>query len=396
MPKRTCTLLVLLSALAAAPIAAAAQTTLSVTNSRELLAAVSSAKPGTRILLAPGNYEGGLYFNGPKGTAGKPIVLAAADPARPPVFRGGGDGLHFSEPEYLELDHLVIDRANLNGVNIDDGGTFDTPAHHVVLRGVVIRDNGPKGNLDGLKLSGLDDFQIDNCVFERWGDGGSAIDMVGCHRGVIERSTFRHKDNVGADGVQAKGGTRDLVVRACRFEHAGSRAVQIGGSTGLAFFRPKPEGFEAKDVTVERCTFVGSDAPVAFVNADGATVRFNTIYRPTRWVVRILQETRSEGFVPCRNGRFTDNLVVFRAGELADAVNVGSATSPGTFEFARNFWYCTNNPAKSKLALPVAETDGVYGQDPQLRDAEKGDLRLQAGSPAKNIGADAIERKTGS
>ena len=41
--------------------------------------------------------------------------------------------------------------------------------------------------------------------------------------------------------------------------------VNIGGSTGRAYFRPRPEGFEAKDITVEDCTFVGSGA--AFVGS---------------------------------------------------------------------------------------------------------------------------------
>ena len=38
----------------------------------------------------------------------------------------------------------------------------------------------------------------------------------------------------------------------------------------------------------------------------------NVIYRPRRWVMRILQETTAEGFVPSRNGVFEHNVVVFR------------------------------------------------------------------------------------
>ena len=116
--------------------------------------------------------------------------------------------------------------------------------------------------------------------------------MVGCHRGEIVACTFRHGDTVGDHGVQAKGGSSDVVIRRCRFEHAGQRAVNLGGSTGLAFFRPKPEGYEAKNITVEDCTFDGSMAPIAFVGVDGAIVRHNTIYRPRRWGFRILQETQ--------------------------------------------------------------------------------------------------------
>src|SRR5690606_34350733 len=129
------------------------------------------------------------------------------------------------------------------------------------------------------------------------------------------------------NGVQTKGGSRDIVVRRCRFEHAGQRAVNIGGSTGRAFFRPRPEGFEAMNIRVEDCTFVGSLTPVAFVGADGATVEHNTIYRPRRWGFRVLQETHDPDFMPCRNGRIIDNVIAFRSDEMTVPVNVGPGTA---------------------------------------------------------------------
>ena len=129
--------------------------------------------------------------------------------------------------------------------------------------------------------------------------------------------------------------------------------------------------------------------PVAFVGVDGATVRHNTIYRPRRWGLRILQETRQPGFVPCRNGRFTDNLIAFRSDEMAVPVNVGPGTAPETFTLARNAWYCLDAPERSRPRLPIAEADGVYGVDPRFRDAEGGDLRLRPDGPASRAGARA-------
>ena len=61
--------------------------------------------------------------------------------------------------------------------------------------------------------------------------------------GLIVGCTFRHEDRRGANGVQAKGGSRDITIRRCRFEHAGSRAINIGGSTGRAYFRPRPDAY---------------------------------------------------------------------------------------------------------------------------------------------------------
>jgi hypothetical protein len=343
-------------------------------------AALRDAKPGDRIVLAPGTYEG-FHLPGVRGARGRPIVLAAAGA----VFRGG---IHLPGAAHLEIEGLVVEGAPENGLNIDDVGG---PAQGIVLRDVTVRDCGGRGNHDGIKLSGVEDFRLDRCTVERWGRGGSAVDMVGCRRGTIDGCTFRDREeDAASNGVQAKGGSRDIAIRKCRFEHAGSRAVNIGGSTGLPYFRPKPEGFEAKDITVEGNTFVGSQAPIAFVGVDGAVVRFNTFHRPRKWFLRILQETRDEGFVPCRNGRFEDNLVAWRAAEIATPVNVGPGTAPETFAFARNWWWCLDDPARGPPQLPGAEQDPAGARDPQFRDPENGDLRLAPGSPASRHGAEAL------
>ena len=369
---------------------------LAVRDAAEFRRAVSQAKPGDRLLLAPGEYGEAFHFSNLRGETNLPIVIAAADQNRPPVFQGGGSGLQLSGPRFVELHDLVISNMAGNGLNIDDGGVYETPARHIVLRGLRISDIGPKGNHDAIKLSGVADFRVEGCVIERWGDGGgSGIDMVGCHRGVIQSNLFRHTDSVGSTGVQAKGGTSQIVIRRNRFENAGGRAVNIGGSTGRQFFRPplKPgeEHCEAREIRVEGNTFLGGGAAVAFVGVDGAVVRLNTIYHPKRWALRILQETRSAGFVPARNGAFTDNLVVFHSRDWGEGgVNLGSGTAPETFTFARNWWHCLDEPARSRPRLPAEETDGVYGQSPLFRNASQGDLRLQPGSPARHVGAEAL------
>ncbi len=364
-----------------------------VENNEELQAAITSAKPGTTILLEPGEYAGGMHFRQIKGEAGKPIVIAAADAKNPPVIRGGTTCLQLSDVAYLELRDLRFTGARVNGVNIDDGGSYETPTHHILLRGLTVIDVGSDGNHDGIKLSGVDDFRVEDCTIERWGKRGQGIDMVGCHNGIIQGCQLRSADDSGS-GVQAKGGSRAITIRRCRFEHAGARAINIGGSTGLQYFRPPLQSgqahAEAQDITVENCTFIGSNAPIAFVGVDGAVVRFNTIYRPKRWVLRILQETRAEGFVACRNGVFTDNIVAFRSDEVATTVNIGPATAPETFTFARNWWYCLDRPTESQPTLPTPETDGAIGVNPRFRHPEEGDFRLQPESQARQVGADVI------
>jgi len=40
--------------------------------------------------------------------------------------------------------------------------------------------------------------------------------------------------------------------------------------------------------------------------------------------------------------------------------------------------------------LPGVEAEGVYGESPLFRNAAQGDVRLQAASPARGVGADAL------
>lgn len=350
-----------------------------------LRAALLAARPGHRIELAPGEYAA-RFASGLRGEAGSPIVITAADRAHPPRFVAG---IHLSSIAHVTLSDLVIERAAANGLNIDDGGSITDASHHVTLERLVVRDCGGRGNEDGIKLSGVDDLAITECTIERWGRGGSGIDMVGCHRVTITACTMRDlADTPAASGIQCKGGSSDVAIRRCRFEHAGQRAINAGGSTGEAFFRPHDANFEAKDVVVEGCTFVGSLAPLACVGVDGATIRFNTIVTPSKWVVRILQESTGERFVPCRGGSFTDNVIVYDGGAVREVVNVGPGTEPESFTFARNFWYRRDDAKRSVPMLPVPEADARGGADPCLRpDPFDG---VEDPSPAANVGAHAF------
>jgi len=362
-----------------------------VSNSDALRRAAASAKPGDTIALEPGRYAGGVTLAHLRGEEGRPITIAAHDPKVPPIIEGGSECLHLVNPSHVVLSDLVLRGPKYNALNIDDGGTMKATAKGVVLRRLRVESVTSSGNFDGIKLSGVTDFRIEQCSVREWGDGGSAIDMVGCHRGVIVGCTIEHRDATAANtGIQCKGGTREVTIDGCRFVDAGRRAINIGGSTGLKYFRPQPPpGYEAKDITVRRCTFIGGNCAVAFVGCDGAVVEYNTIYRPRRWVMRILQETRAEGFAPARNGRFEHNIVVWRSNELHSPINIGDATAPQTFQFAGNVWYCADQPKRSRAALPVSEKDGRYGVDPKLTDPERGDLRPASGSPARNVGAHA-------
>ena len=185
-----------------------------------------------------------------------------------------------------------------------------------------------------------------------------------------------------------KGGSADITVRRCRFLGAGGRGVNLGGSTGAPYFRPPGALFEAKNLTVEDCLFVDCQAPVAFVGVDGATVHHNTLIYPGRWALRILQENRGPGMAKCRSGVFSHNLILFRSGELREAVNTGPDTNPESFRFESNAWHCEDRPADTRrlIRLPVEEKNGTFGKAPDSRDPASGDFTQTPNSPVRGAG----------
>jgi hypothetical protein len=260
----------------------------------------------------------------------------------------------------------------------------------VLFRNLSIHDIGTGGNQDGLKLSGLYDYAVLDCEFARLSAGGSGIDHVGCHRGLIARCTFT---NAGSNAIQCKGGSADLEIRWNRIFNGGARAINIGGSTGFEYFRPplstSAPNAESRNIRVIANLFQGADTPVAFVGTVNSLVANNTIVQPTRWLFRILQETTSSGgytFLPCGQNEFVNNLVYFDRSQISTYVNIGANTDAASFGFANNLWYAFNQPSQSKPALPSAETNGVYGLNPLFTDAAGGDFSVPTNSPATSNG----------
>lgn len=335
-----------------------------VSNIKDLRDAVRNLKAGDEVLIEPGIYSGGFSANGIQGTKSNPIVIAGKDPDDPPVFSGRGEAVKLSNVAYIKLKNLRIKDFTGNGINLDDGGNLEKPSHHVIIENVFIKEIGPKGNYDAVKMSGVDDFIIRDCHIEGW--GGSGIDLVGCHRGIIQTCLFTGVPGYRTkNAIQIKGGSHDILVQETVFLNAGERAVNIGGSTGTAFFRPQLVDYEAKNVIVAGNRFIGGNAQVAWVTSQDTHVHHNIFYLPEKYVGRILQETKNKHFKPSQKGHFEANLVVTDE-RTRTFFNVGRHTAPESFVFARNAWYRFDSQDKPKL--PTPEIDGIYGVYPDLKD----------------------------
>ncbi len=333
--------------------------TVVVHDAAELKAGLKQFKPGTVLKIAPGEYPGGHHVTG----IGQ-LTVEALDEKDPPHFKGGTGGWHFSRCPGLMLRHLRISGQTQNGVNVDDGGQLDKPVTGTTIENLQISDIGPQGNFDGIKCSGLEGLTIRNCTISGW--GGQGVDFVGCHKSLITGCQFIGKPGFSASaGIQLKGGTSDVVVEKCRFQNGGTRPVNVGGSTGLAYFRPQGAKHEARNIKVRNNVIGGSQCAAAFVGVDGGEFSGNTVLFPEKWIFRILQETKEPGFAPCRNVVVQDNRIVFRRSQVEVDVNIGTGTEPATFRFENNRWFAEDKPSASRPGLPAEEAGGSYGQDPR-------------------------------
>jgi hypothetical protein len=300
---------------------------------KELQDAIASAKPGDTIVLQPANYGKGLYIRNLNGTKNANITIggSATDPA---IFQGGKEAIHLVDCNYVTLKNIKVSDCTGNGINADDGGSYDSPSKGLTFQNITIENIGPKGNFDALKISGLDDFRISNCKFSGW--GGSAIDMVGCHDGIIESNLFVGKPGYSqSTGIQNKGGTTSIFIRYNTFKNAGARSINLGGSTGLQFFRPKLCNYEAKDIFVVSNHFTGSEAPIAYVTSKDCIVKYNTILYPEKWILRILQEQPTNTFISCQKGVFENNDITYDK-RVKTKFNIGPNTKPKSFSIKNN------------------------------------------------------------
>lgn len=356
----------ILSLVLATPTYDAVAQVISVNDSASFQAALNNASSGQQIVLAPGVYPGRFTATGLAD-----VAIRSADSNDPAVIdaAGLGEGIKFSSINGVSISDLIIRNASVNGINIDDGG-FIALSENVTIRNVDLRDGGG----DGIKLTGVVGFHIDQVKVVGWGGNWTAVNFIGSQNGVVERSYFENTTPGSGAGVQAKSGSADIVIRANRFVNANERSIQIGGGGSVELFRPQPPGnVHAARIVAEGNVIInngnvgqGIRAAASFINVGDGIFRNNVVDRPSIYAFRILKENPEPPFIDTQNGVVDDNIVLWNEGDLFEVVNVGPNTLPATFAFQANHWFNLTSPANSHPLLPVAEVDGVYGVDPQV------------------------------
>ena len=344
--------------------------------------ALRAAQPGTTVLIAPGTYRAPrgrkvFWLANVHGAPGRPITIRAQDPQNRPVFQGGNEGFHLARCSYIVVDGIICEGAHVNNMQFDF-------CRYIVIMNSVSRNmaaTGNNGNCDGIKMPGTSDFLIYNCTVERWGAQGSAIDMVGCARGLMARCRFNFPApaRCSANCTQPKSGTFGIGIYRCVFDDASLRSVQFGGAG-----RPMHLGIGRNQSGLDQVAMgniiVSGECPIVYACASNTVFAYNTIVRPTGYVVRILREG---DYRPMANNVITRNLIVYDR-NLTFMQN-GPRTFPRAVSWAENYWYNSVNPARSIPTLPVAERAPAGGRDPRLDRTH----RPANDSPARAYGAHA-------
>ena len=348
--------------------------------------AAGEAQPGDKIIIHNGVYTQREDISNLNGEKENPIIIYAEEEGKV-VYRGQSEAWHLSSCSNLFIYGFIFENQTSNGVNIDDSGNYDNSTFNITIKNCIFRDMNANGNNDLLKLSGLNDFTVENCSFLNGADGGSGIDMVGCHQGRFIKNRF---ENMGSNCIQVKGGSQYITITQNTFIDGGNRSLNLGGSTGLEYFRPHDAPFEAADIDVYSNIFIRSWAPIAFVGSTRVRVFNNTFYKPENWVFRILQETvDTSRFIACGDNEFSNNIIYF-GNNLHRIVNIGPNTRPESFIFVNNLWYNFDNPDFDNPGLPVEETNPVIQKNPLFENIDEYNFDLTSSSPAIGKGKSVL------
>jgi hypothetical protein len=347
----------------------------------DAIAAARNSGAGTRIHVAAGTYPAvGLHAN-LTGQPDAPIAIVA-EGAVIIDAANSGNGMALSDARYVVIDGLTIQNTGVHGLNIDDGGSYATPSEFIVLRNMHFRNIGSGNNNDCLKMSGVDNFYIENSEFEGC-NRGEAIDMVGCHNGII---TGNHFHDVVINAVQTKGGSADILIHGNRFVDIPSRAINAGGNTGNSFFRPSTANYEASNISIIANLFIRTGAAaVVYAGCHTCVVAHNTIIEPNAYVFWAVEENLTKG--PGQNGYFMNNIVVFNDAQLSNFsfFNTNNLSLNNTFLIDANLWFAQDNPGFSSVPngsnFPMG-MNGIIQSDPTLDPS----YRIDSSSPAAGQG----------
>jgi hypothetical protein len=361
-------------------------------------AKLEAAAPGDEVVIAPGTYRFRVHLTR-QAPADRPIVIRAADPARPPVWDLSGTLVEDAPGSYGAPDRGRGCWQIAGGTNYRISGIVFTGCrnasrnaaglrYYAGARGIVLRDCVFRENDNGLTGgTGASEVTVEHSEFDR---NGNLLASAPTHNVYVYGGTFTMRHSYLHDPVQgqnlhlrARTGVVEysLVVRARSYAidlmtdddlTAGARQTlllrgnvivqgdtQQNGSQIVAVYNDAGLAGMTMDVSLVNNTFAGNGGRAALVhlsNADGtrmsASLWNNLVAGTTRGPV-LVQDAARATVTGARNGLPAG----VPAGALADSVVLAS---PG---FA--------SPAAGDYTLaPGSGAIGAAGPAPDLPDRE--------------------------
>lgn len=260
------------------------------------------AKP-TRIRVAAGTYTGQcLYVEDHLRTAAAPLWLQAQGAVQIDCSDGNGQAFGFVHSSYIAIEGFTFgpETGYYGDSGVHVGGRPYHPedpasyglweaSHHFIIRGNVMRNlnRGPDGdgNADHYE-SGCCDGAKSNQTEWVWYIGNTisrtarhGIDNVGVHHAAACGNHFF--DMVGeGQGVEAKGGSYDILFEANTFDRVFHRALMLGGEgTNNNFMWPTDFPSEAYGIVARNNAIVNaSDGGVTFYGCWSCAAVNNSVW----------------------------------------------------------------------------------------------------------------------
>ncbi len=204
----------------------AAENVISVSTVDALKAALTNAKAGDTILLAPGTYECGdygtkasIYYSAASGTEDAPITIKSADVENPAVLKGveAAKGIVlYITGEYWSIENIICSTAK-KGIILDK-------ASHSVIRDVQVYDTGEEGIhiRDGSSYCQVLNARVHDTglLTPKYGEAiyiGSAYSTTGysydCHYNLVKGCILG--PNVTAEHIDIKEYTIGNIIEDC-------------------------------------------------------------------------------------------------------------------------------------------------------------------------------------
>jgi hypothetical protein len=379
-----------------APLASAAQHLINPGDDWQ--SKVGKFRPGDEIILMPGRHRP-ASFDRLAGTAEAPIIIRGASPQKPSIIASQLDGIRVKEGAHLVIQDLQISGGSASGIWIGaaqpesetqaaEPDAVLTPrlgasndkvrtqrARDILIRNVSISKIGPRGQRHGIFLTGFVDVRIDGVRIEGW--GGSAIELLACEDVAITKSQFRGiEDHSQNCGVRARAGCDRVNISGCRFENAGDFVISMGGKSNPEDFVPPIPAdaasaslAEATRVQVEHCTIIGGLCAAAFIHAEHCNVQANTIVRPRRCALGLLNDSPDVRIKPTGPNVFGANLVFWQAGDIVRLAEVAEGVNGDALVLEPNLWWSNESLEDRRKLGPLPGKDAMEQQfdlDPKL------------------------------